>query len=137
MTATRKPENPLGTRSGTRSGTRWGPRRRTGFARECGRRYYAPIDGGIDWESLLRALHGEFTMLNERNRAPAEDPPLFLVGLIISGLVDALNMRHLREELYRDPADINAPCVVPRDADPAPRYSSRPDRRWNAPASSA
>jgi hypothetical protein len=76
-------------------------------------------------------------MLNERNRAPAEDPPLLLVGLIVSGLVDALNMRHLYEELYGEPPELNALRVVLRDAGPASHYSSRPDRRWNAPASSA
>ena len=78
--------------------------------------------------------------MNEHKPIPQEDPPLMLVGLIITGLIDALNMRQLRWELYGEtvPETVKPKVyVAPLAAGRESHYSSRPDRRRSERASSA
>jgi hypothetical protein len=75
--------------------------------------------------------------MNEQKPIPQEDPPLLLVGLIIAGLVDALNMRQLRAELYGETVKNPKAYATPLAAGRELYCSSRPDRRRSEPASSA
>jgi len=54
--------------------------------------------------------------MNDTIPKPRDDSPFLLFGLVITGLIDALNMRHLRTELYgeSDKRHSGRGCEPPR-----------------------
>ncbi len=63
--------------------------------------------------------------MNEHNSRSTDDSPFQLLGTMFSALTDALNMRHLRTELYDPQARIDL-MPEPRLTVVAPSWSVAP-----------